>query len=289
MTDALSVNSTSVRLDWQLHVSSTEEYVEASFPFSSYFLSKFNLNLFQQGLYVRFRDLSGGSQKYNIMTVLNPMAETHLVSNLKKNTKYEFFIAPFYKTVEGQPSNSKIVQTFEDVPSSPPDNVQTGMLNLTAGWVKWSPPPPQHHNGVLLGYKIQVKAGNSTKVLAQMTLNATTMSVMLNNLTTGATYSVRVVAYTRVGAGPYSQPIALAMDPAHLITPPRAHPSGTATGSDEPHRQPNIVNQTWFLILVVAMLFVILLSAAAAMMFFRRRHQLTKELGHLSGKCLNFI
>lgn len=33
------------------------------------------------------------------------------------------------------------------------------------------------------------------------------MSVMLNNLTTGATYNVRVVAYTRVGAGPYSQPV----------------------------------------------------------------------------------
>lgn len=44
------------------------------------------------------------------------------------------------------------------VPSSPPDNVQTGMLNLTAGWVRWSPPPPQHHNGHLLGYKIQVSA-----------------------------------------------------------------------------------------------------------------------------------
>lgn len=28
--------------------------------------------------------------------------------------KYEFFVAPFYRSVEGQPSNSKIVQTFED-------------------------------------------------------------------------------------------------------------------------------------------------------------------------------
>lgn len=33
------------------------------------------------------------------------------------------------------------------------------------------------------------------------------MSVMLNNLTTGATYTIRVVAYTRVGAGPYSQTV----------------------------------------------------------------------------------
>lgn len=83
------------------------------------------------------------------------------------------------------------------------------MLNLTSGVVRWSPPPPQDHNGILLGYKIQVKAGNSTKILAQMTLNATTLSVGLHNLTTGATYNVRVVAYTRVGAGPFSKSVSL--------------------------------------------------------------------------------
>lgn len=93
------------------------------------------------------------------------------------------------------------------VPTASPSNVQVGMLNLTSGVVRWNPPPPQDHNGILLGYKIQVKAGNSTKILAQMTLNATTLSVGLHNLTTGATYNVRVVAYTRVGAGPYSKPV----------------------------------------------------------------------------------
>lgn len=68
----------------------------------------------RQGLYIRFRDMSGGSQKYNIITIMNPAAQSHIVANLKKYTKYEFFVAPFYKTVEGQPSNSKVVQTFED-------------------------------------------------------------------------------------------------------------------------------------------------------------------------------
>lgn len=95
------------------------------------------------------------------------------------------------------------------VPTAPPSNVQVGMLNLTSGVVRWSPPPQQDHNGILLGYKIQVKAGNSTKILAQMTLNATTLSVGLHNLTTGATYNVRVVAYTRVGAGPFSKSVSL--------------------------------------------------------------------------------
>lgn len=35
---------------------------------------------------------------------------------------------------------------------------------------------------------------------------------MLNNLTTGATYNVRVVAYTRAGAGPYSQPVSFSFE-----------------------------------------------------------------------------
>lgn len=70
--------------------------------------------IYFQGLYVRFRDISGGSQKYNILTVLNPLTKHYAVSNLKKFTKYEFFLAPFYRSVEGQPSNSKLIQTFED-------------------------------------------------------------------------------------------------------------------------------------------------------------------------------
>lgn len=45
---------------------------------------------------------------------MSTSTETHLVANLKKYTKYEFFVAPFYRSVEGQPSNSKVVQTFED-------------------------------------------------------------------------------------------------------------------------------------------------------------------------------
>jgi len=81
------------------------------------------------------------------------------------------------------------------------------MYNLTAGWVRWAPPPAQHHNGNLYGYKIEVSAGNTIKVLANMTLNATTTSVLLNNLTTTAVYSVRLNAFTKAGDGPYSKPV----------------------------------------------------------------------------------
>lgn len=51
---------------------------------------------------------------YNMVTVMNAGATQNTVSNLKKFTKYEFFLVPFFKSVEGQPSNTKIVQTLED-------------------------------------------------------------------------------------------------------------------------------------------------------------------------------
>ncbi|XP_069684562.1 roundabout homolog 2 isoform X2 [Periplaneta americana] len=257
LRDVQPLSSTSVRLVWD--VLGGEMYVE--------------------GFYIRFRDVSGGSQQYNMVTVLNAVSTSYTVANLRKFTKYEFFLVPFFKSIEGQPSNSKNVQTAEDVPSAPPDNVQVGMLNATAAYVRWSPPPPQHHNGILLGYKIQVK-GNGSKVLAQMTLNATTTSVLLNNLTTGGSYTARVVAYTRVGLGPFSAPAPLVMDPALLHQhPPRAHPSeGGDAGS--------VVREPWFLLLVGGTVLAVVLGFVGTL-YLRRRQALSKELGHLNVPVVN--
>lgn len=124
LREARAISSSSVRLTWSL---TAPDFVE--------------------GLYIRFRELSGGSHNYNILTVLDVHAKSYAVTNLKKYTKYEFFIAPFYKSVEGQPSNSRVARTLEDVPSAPPESITAGVINDTSGWVRWSPPPPQHHNG----------------------------------------------------------------------------------------------------------------------------------------------
>lgn len=74
------------------------------------------------------------------------------IIKIKLATKLKFF--PLFSS--SQYHHCRCRCCYSAVPSAPPDNVQTGMLNLTAGWVKWQPPPPQHHNGILLGYKIQV-------------------------------------------------------------------------------------------------------------------------------------
>jgi roundabout axon guidance receptor 2 len=67
-----------------------------------------------EGFYIRFRALSAGSQQYNMVTVLNAGSTGYTVANLQKFTNYEFFLVPFFKSIDGRPSNSKIVQTAED-------------------------------------------------------------------------------------------------------------------------------------------------------------------------------
>ncbi|RZF44477.1 hypothetical protein LSTR_LSTR002250 [Laodelphax striatellus] len=239
--------STSVRLTWQ--ILSAEEFVE--------------------GVYVRFRDLSGGSQKYNMVTVLNAGATSYTVTNLRKFTKYEFFLVPFFKSVEGQPSNSKIVQTLEDVPSAAPDGVEMGTINSTAAYVRWYPPSPQHYNGILLGYKIQIR-GNNSRVLAQMSMNASTTTILLNNLTVGGVYTAQVAAYTRAGVGPYSGAVPLALERHRL------HPTATQEATE----------QTWhILLLAFVVLFVFL--AFCSTLYLRKRHALSKELGHLDVPVVN--
>ncbi|XP_050293161.1 roundabout homolog 2 [Anthonomus grandis grandis] len=246
LQDARPQSSSSVKLYWLL---TAVDYVE--------------------GFYIRFRELSGGSHNYNILTVLNIETTFYTVTNLKKFTKYEFFISPFYKSVEGQPSNSRIAQTLEDVPSAPPDTITAGFFNSTAGWVRWSPPPPQHCNGIITGYRIQIK-GEKTRTFS---MNATTTSILISNLTAGSTYSARVAATTGAGQGPYSAPVP-------LLTAPRAQ-SPRTLGPFVP-----LVRQTWFVVLL-AVIGLGLLFGAGGLLYIRGKRSITKEMGHLDVPVVN--
>ena len=131
--------------------------------------------------FFRYRDKSGGSEKFNIVTVLkSENTNSVVIPNLRKFTEYEFFLMPFYKMLEGQPSNSMHIQTLEDVPSAPPDNINIEMVNMSSAILSLSPPPPQHRNGYLLGYNVQVKT-NSSIIHSNLVLNATTTHITLGN------------------------------------------------------------------------------------------------------------
>uniref|UniRef100_A0AAG5DUL0 Roundabout n=1 Tax=Anopheles atroparvus TaxID=41427 RepID=A0AAG5DUL0_ANOAO len=269
LIDIIALTSTSVRLEWQLQIGGSEEYIE--------------------GFYVRYRDLDSDVQRYSMLPIPNSETESHIITNLNKYTRYEFFLTPYFKNLEGQPSNARIVRTLEDMPTGPPTSIQAGMLNLTAGWVRWSPPLREHQHGAVVGYKIQVKSGNNaSKLLAQMTLNATTTSVMLNNLTTGASYTIRVAVFNRLGMGPFSKPLFLVMDPSFVIVPQGVHNSNHHFGdydlTDRRHPQhpqhgQSFLHETWFMIFVVFTLLVVLIATiVAGVIVFRRRQSLGKPV-----------
>lgn len=56
-----------------------------------------------------------GSTVYRLLTILNGGgASSCTMTGLQQYTLYEFFIVPFYKSVEGKPSNSRIARTLAD-------------------------------------------------------------------------------------------------------------------------------------------------------------------------------
>lgn len=70
--------------------------------------------------------------------------------------------------------------------------------------------------GVLISYQIIVRGFdtyNMSKVLTNMTVDASSPTLMLANLTSGVMYSVSIAAATRLGIGPYSLPAILRLDP----------------------------------------------------------------------------
>lgn len=89
LLEANATDATSVRLSW--HIISSR-YVE--------------------GFYIYTRNVENGT--YRMLTVLHGGGATACtVDALAAFTEYEFFLVPFYKSVEGKPSNSRRARTLE--------------------------------------------------------------------------------------------------------------------------------------------------------------------------------
>lgn len=95
--------------------------------------------------------------------------------------------------------------------------------------------------------------------------------ILLNNLTSGSSYTARVAALTRVGLGPYSGAVPIYMDPT--IT------------SNISSSIPNF--EYWIFILLI--LFVLILIVAIIVLLYLKKRQHTKKnLSHFDGKFSKF-
>ncbi|XP_045476032.1 roundabout homolog 1-like isoform X2 [Harmonia axyridis] len=250
LNDVTPISSTVVKLSWEIL---DAEYVEGLYIY-----------------YVSMEDNPNVPKTYSMLTVLHSGGSSSFtVNNLEKWEKYQFFLVPFFKTVEGQPSNSKTVRTLEDVPADPPEHMEAILLNSSAVYLKWKSPASESIHGELEGYKVEIKA-NGSEAVENIDVG-TNPTLLLGNLTAGISYHVRVAASTRAGIGPFTPSATLRLDPASRVTDNQhQRPMGTD------YHPGDFLTETWFLALLICLITVMLLLFAA-MLFVRRRQMLLEK------------
>jgi Fibronectin type III domain len=98
-------------------------------------------------------------------------------------------------------------------PSAPPQSVHGEAVDSTSIRVAWSPPPEDHQNGVIKGYRVLYAEANSNDddvssssvSIASVPPNDTWYVV--RGLRKWTLYSVWVLAFTEAGEGPRSDVI----------------------------------------------------------------------------------
>ncbi|XP_060663924.1 protein sax-3 [Drosophila nasuta] len=217
------------------------------------------------------------SSKYRMLTILNGGgASSCTLTGLVQYTLYEFFIVPFYKSVEGKPSNSRLARTLEDVPDDAPFGMEAILLNASAVFLKWKAPEMKEQHGQLLYYHVIVRgidtAHNFSRILTNVTIDAASPTLVLANLTEGVMYTVGVAAGNNAGIGPYCVPATLRLDPVTK----RLDPFINQRYPINPEHVNDVLTQPWFIILLGAILAIMMLSFGA-MVFVKRKHMMMKQ------------
>ncbi|KAI2803059.1 Roundabout 1 [Blomia tropicalis] len=255
LKDVRAINSSTVKLFWE--VRGSQEYVE--------------------GFYVRFRTVDhdhlvsdGGptiaENKYQMVTVYNGGASTYLLTNLPKYNIFEFFLVPFYKTIDGKPSNTRIVRTMEDYPSAPPSLIKAKPISSTSALVSWQPPPPDKVNGQLLGYKLFVE-GSYVPYSLNLTINSNTTSYLLRNLSIETEYVITMLAFTAMGHGPSSSPLTFIMDP--LLS--------SDVYTEKSPFDTSYMSNVWICVLIITLIILSLIVLLLGFLLYKKRTSILKK------------
>ncbi len=204
-----------------------------------------------EGFYLKYKPI--GAKEYQTQKVINKQVFSHVLVNLHKFTSYEFLIEPYAGAIRGSESNIVQARTMEDAPSHSPSAIHVEIASLTSLTVKWQPPPSNHMNGVIIGYKVSC-AGNDTKSSVNVNTNSTSRSIMIANLAEHTRYCVKVAAYTRAGVGPFSTPKCVEITAANLLKAAASHEADAGILTKQAgsmlfgHR---LFGETWFMISVL--------------------------------------
>ncbi|KAJ8980637.1 hypothetical protein NQ317_017933 [Molorchus minor] len=154
------------------------------------------------------------------------------LTNLKKYTRYDIKISAFNSVASGPTSPSIIGTTREGVPEAPPQNVDCSETTSQIMKISWTPPPPNFHNGQIVGYKVLYKPYPSEILDIPTTREVkrtTSTETYLHGLYKFTNYSINVLAYTRAGDGVISDSVYCQTD-EDFPDPPTSIKAAALTG-----------------------------------------------------------
>ncbi|XP_047662175.1 receptor-type tyrosine-protein phosphatase S isoform X8 [Tachysurus fulvidraco] len=128
------------------------------------------------------------------------------IGGLYPNTEYEIRVSAFNTIGQGPPSNKVDARTGEQAPASPPRNVQAQIISPSAVTVRWE--EPEEPNGQIKGYRVYYTTDQS-QPMSNWKIHNVQDSVIttIQSLAPSETYTIRVLAFTSVGDGPFSDSV----------------------------------------------------------------------------------
>ncbi|XP_049334914.1 receptor-type tyrosine-protein phosphatase S isoform X18 [Astyanax mexicanus] len=128
------------------------------------------------------------------------------IGGLYPNTEYEIRVSAFNTIGQGPPSNKVEARTGEQAPASPPRNIQAQIISQNTVIVRWE--EPEEPNGQIKGYRVYYTMDPS-QPMSNWQIHNVQDSVIttIQSLVPSETYTIRVLAFTSVGDGPFSDPV----------------------------------------------------------------------------------
>uniref|UniRef100_A0A673CMA8 protein-tyrosine-phosphatase n=1 Tax=Sphaeramia orbicularis TaxID=375764 RepID=A0A673CMA8_9TELE len=128
------------------------------------------------------------------------------IGGLYPNTEYENPCLCCNTIGQGPPSEPVETRTGEQAPASPPRNIQAQIISQNTMMVRWE--EPEEPNGQIKGYRVYYTMDDSQPIhLWQIHNVQDSIITTIQSLVPQETYTIKVLAFTSVGDGPFSEPI----------------------------------------------------------------------------------
>ncbi|XP_042237700.1 neogenin-like [Homarus americanus] len=128
------------------------------------------------------------------------------LQGLNQFTEYSVWLVAVNANGAGDATHEVTARTYSDMPSREPQNVTVEAASSRSLIIRWEPPPTEHQNGVITGYKIRYKEkGKSGSIKTKTkTTDGNRRLFALTDLKKSTQYFIKLAALTVNGTGPYT-------------------------------------------------------------------------------------